>query len=111
MSKLTTLTDARSKVTTFEYDASNRVKKVIWPGGGATFETFIYDAAGRLATKTDRKSVVTTYGYDDLGRLASKTYSDSSPAVTYTYWGRCSRRRARRTPRSSSTPTTWAATA
>lgn len=61
------------------------MKKVIWPGGGTAFETFTYDGAGRLATKTDRKSVVTTYGYDDLGRLTSKTYSDGSPAVTYTY--------------------------
>jgi RHS repeat-associated protein len=85
MSNLISLTDARSKVTTFEYDTSNRVKKVIWPGGGTVFETFTYDAAGRLATKTNRKSVVTTYGYDDLGRLTSKTYSDSSPAVAYTY--------------------------
>ena len=59
------------------------MKKVIWSGGA--FESFTYDGAGRLATKTDRKSVVTTYGYDDLGRLTSTTYSDASPAVTYTY--------------------------
>ena len=83
MSNLTSLTDAKGQMTSFEYDGYNRVKKVIYPGGA--FETFSYDAGGRLATKTDRKSVVTTYAYDDLGRLTGKTYSDATPAVSYTY--------------------------
>src|SRR5439155_13392860 len=36
-------------------------------------------------TRTDRKSVTTTYTYDTLSRLAGKTYSDATHAVTYAY--------------------------
>ncbi len=83
MSNLTGLTDAKGNTTSFQYDSYGRVSRVIYPGGAA--EAFIYDAGGRLQTKTDRKAIVTTYAYDAEGRLTGKTYSDSTPAVTYTY--------------------------
>jgi RHS repeat-associated protein len=83
MSRLTSLRDAKNQVTGFEYDAYGRVTKVTYPGGA--LETFAYDNAGRLSTKTDRKSVITTFSYDDLGRLTGKSYSDTTPSVTYTY--------------------------
>jgi RHS repeat-associated protein len=83
MSNLVSLKDAKGQTTAFEYDGHNRVKKTIYPGGA--FESFAYDAAGRLFTKTDRKGVVTTFAYDELGRLTSKTYSDTTPAVSYSY--------------------------
>jgi RHS repeat-associated protein len=83
MSNLITLTDAKNQTTTFEYDAFRRVKKVIRPGG--VFETFTYDAGGRLATRTDRRGIVTTYTYDDASRLTGKSYSDYTPAVSYSY--------------------------
>ncbi len=57
--------------------------EVIYPGGA--FETFTYDDGGRLRTKVDRKNVTTTYSYDLVNRLTGKTYSDGTPAVTYTY--------------------------
>ena len=42
-------------------------------------------AGGRLATRTDRKGVVTTYSYDTAGRLVGKTYSDgTTPPGSYT---------------------------
>jgi RHS repeat-associated protein len=83
MSNLTSLTDAKGQTTQFEYDGYNRVKKTIYPGGA--FESFAYDSGGRLFTKTDRKGVVTTFAYDDLGRLAGKSYSDTTPPVSYSY--------------------------
>ena len=70
--------------TEFRYeDGYNRVTKVIYPGNLA--EEFTYDLAGRLKTRKDRKGVTTTFAYDGLGRLKSKTYSNGSPAVTFSY--------------------------
>ncbi|HEV2992213.1 MAG TPA: RHS repeat-associated core domain-containing protein [Candidatus Angelobacter sp.] len=38
-----------------------------------------------ICRRTDARNITTTYGYDALSRLTSKTYSDSTPAVTYSY--------------------------
>jgi RHS repeat-associated protein len=83
MGNLTSLTDAGNRTTSFEYDPYNRVKKTVYPGGA--FETYIYDAAGRLATRIDRRGITTTFSYDGASRLTSKTYSDGTPQVTFTY--------------------------
>ena len=40
-----------------------------------------------VCRRTDAKSVTTTYSYDTLNRLTSKTYSDSTPTVSYSYDG------------------------
>jgi RHS repeat-associated protein len=82
-SNLVSLTDAKGQTTNFEYDSYTRVSRVVYPGGA--FEIFNYDQAGRLETKVDRKSVTTTYAYDADNRLTGKTYSDGTPAATYTY--------------------------
>ncbi|MBE7539514.1 MAG: RHS repeat-associated core domain-containing protein [Opitutaceae bacterium] len=48
--------------------------------------TYAYDAAGRMSSRTWARGVVTNYGYDPAtGQLLSTTYSDGTPAVTYTY--------------------------
>jgi RHS repeat-associated protein len=83
MSHVVSLKDAKGQTTAFEYDTTGRLKKTTHPGG--LFETFTYDTAGRLSTKTDRKNVTTTFAYDVASRLVGKTYSDGSPAVTYSY--------------------------
>jgi RHS repeat-associated protein len=45
-----------------------------------------YNQRGQTATRTLARGVVTTYGYDGAtGELLSQTYSDSTPAVSYTY--------------------------
>src|SRR5207244_3143341 len=44
-----------------------------------------YDGNGNLVYKTDARSVVSSYVYDALNRPTSRTYSDGTPAVTYTY--------------------------
>jgi YD repeat-containing protein len=40
---------------------------------------------GNLTGKADARGIKTTLAYDALNRLVSKTYSDSTPAVTYVY--------------------------
>jgi RHS repeat-associated protein len=47
--------------------------------------TYQYDANGNLTQKTDARGVTTTYVYDALNRPTSRSYSDSTPTVTYAY--------------------------
>ena len=82
MSNLTSIMDAENRTTTFVYDAYNRVQTIIYPGPRE--ENFIFDASGRLATRT-RGGVTTSYGYDALDRVTSKTFSDGTPSLSYTY--------------------------
>jgi RHS repeat-associated protein len=84
MSNLVSLTDAAGHTTQFHYDGYNRVDTVTYPAisGVTASESFTYDPAGRLATKTDRRGVITTFTYDAAGRLWKKTYSGGSPPVT-----------------------------
>ena len=49
------MTDALGHVTSFEYDAMDRVTKVTDALGNAT--TYTYDALGRVATATNAKGV------------------------------------------------------
>lgn len=53
------------------------------PESGTT--SFTYDGAGRLSTKTDARSVVTTMTYDNINRVTQRSYSDSTPSVSFTY--------------------------
>ena len=46
---------------------------------------FSYKLSGRTETRTWARGVVTTYGYDNAGGLQSVSYSDSTPAVSYSY--------------------------
>ena len=82
-SNLVLLRDAAGNETSFAYDAAGRVETVTHPGGA--LETYTYDTRGLLASRTDRRGVVTTYTYDALGRLTGKGYSDTTPAVSYSY--------------------------
>ena len=40
---------------------------------------------GRLTQRTWARGVTTSYTYDNLSQLTGVTYSDGTPAVTYTY--------------------------
>ena len=46
---------------------------------------YAYDNNSNLQTKTDNRGISITYSYDALNRLLGKTYSDSTPPVTYAY--------------------------
>ncbi len=56
------------------------------PDGGVT--TYTYDALNRLISLTDPKGGVTTFTYDALGRRTSITYPNGTKAI-YTYSSCC----------------------
>ena len=70
---------------TFSYDALSRLKNAANPESGTI--SYSYDANGNLTQKTDARSIATSYVYDNLNRVKSRTYSDSTPAVSYFYDG------------------------
>lgn len=46
---------------------------------------FTYDANGNLLTALDAKGVLITSTYDNINRALTRTYSDGTPTVTYSY--------------------------
>ena len=77
MSNLTSVTDAMSRVTDYEYDAFNRRKKITYPPAtaGATrlFESMTYDGDGNVKSHTDTAGRVTSYAYDNVNRITGAT--------------------------------------
>ncbi len=91
-------------VTSYEYDALNRVVAVTDPAGGKTLygydrysgrvssitdpmgnrRTYCYDAAGELTEETDIKGNATRYTYDILGKLTSVT-DGAGRTIKYNY--------------------------
>ncbi len=63
---LLTATNAEG-VTTFTYDAADRVTSAAYPNGKSVAIT--YDSAGRQATIADQSGYTVRYHYDALGRL------------------------------------------
>lgn len=61
----------------------SRLRTAFNPESGTV--TYTYDENGNLHTKVDARSITTTYAYDSLNRVASRSYSDSTPTVTYPY--------------------------
>ncbi len=77
-----TILDANGNLTTFTYDALNRLVSEIdaldhtW--------TYAYDNAGNRVSTTDAKGATTNYVYDDANRLVTIDYP-SGADVTFTY--------------------------
>ncbi|MBZ5532401.1 MAG: peptidase C39, bacteriocin processing [Acidobacteriia bacterium] len=78
-----TVTDPNSGVTTRNYDASGRLSTIV-NANSQTVLTLTYDAADRIATRTDSQGYVLTYAYDALDRITSITYPDGT-ADLYDY--------------------------
>ena len=75
--------DPLSKETLYTFDADGRLATTTAPDGGVTTNT--YDGAGRLATVTDPVGRVTTYRYDLAGRPSSwRTRPAASPSTSTT---------------------------
>lgn len=84
---------AQGAVTrSFSYDLLSRLTSATNPESGVI--NYSYTTSGgslcsgdssAVCRRTDAKSVTTTYAYDSLNRLMSKTYSDSTPTVSYSY--------------------------
>lgn len=109
---LKSVTDARSKVTSYSRNALTDIEQQISPDTGTT--ALNYDNAGRLETKRDARNRTSSYIYDDLGRITRKTtntthnwyydngiyaqgkltgFSDDSGSTSYEYgsWGALTR--------------------
>jgi RHS repeat-associated protein len=87
---LQTATDPNGHQTGYSYWPSNQLHTVTGPdpdGAGpltAPVTSYVYDAAGNLATRTDANQHVTSYGYDDAGRLTS-VQTQLGKQTTYGY--------------------------
>jgi RHS repeat-associated protein len=68
---------------TFQYSSLSRLVSGTNPENGTI--SYTYDGEGNLHTKHDARGITTTFVYDQLDRVRSKTYSDGTPQVTYTY--------------------------
>jgi RHS repeat-associated protein len=72
------LTDARGHPTTYVFDSQLRlVSQTDVVGSGTYTISYTYDAAGNIASVTDRRGSRTDFTYDPRGNLLSKT--DPSP--------------------------------
>lgn len=86
--------DGASK-TTCEYNRFGKVTKMVDPRSNALstedplylVETSVYDAVGRLVSKTDRNKNTTVYAYDALDRVLSETVTVDgvSESIVHTY--------------------------
>ena len=72
-----------TQTRTFVYDSLKRLTTATNPENGTI--TYVYDNNSNLLTKTDARNIASTYVYDALNRVTSRSYSDSTPGVTYSY--------------------------
>jgi RHS repeat-associated protein len=79
------------RTRSFSYDGLSRLTQSITPESGTT--NLYYNISGSpcagdtsvLCQRTDARAITTTYAYDALSRLTGKTYTDTTPSVTYSY--------------------------
>jgi RHS repeat-associated protein len=80
---LTSVTDPRNLVTQYQRNGLADTTRLISPDTGTANQT--YDAAGKLLTRTDSRSVLATYSYDSLNRLTGVVFSKNTSSRSYTY--------------------------
>src|ERR1044072_8569103 len=68
---------------TFVYSSLKRLTSATNPESGTI--SYGYDNNGNLTSKVDARSITTSFAYDLLNLVTSRSYSDGTPAVTYTY--------------------------
>jgi RHS repeat-associated protein len=79
---VTSVTDARGKLTQYGYDAAGNNTSITLDGQQVFAAT--YDGQGQMLTSTDGNGNTTTYSYDAAGNLASVT-DPRGNETTYTY--------------------------
>ncbi len=89
-SRMTSHTDGNNNLTTYQYDAADRVTFIFYAGtttcsSSTTCTQFQYDADGNLLSMTDSTGT-STFTQDKLNRLATQTESGST-RTTYTLDG------------------------
>jgi YD repeat-containing protein len=74
-----------TRVTTWNYDGYRGFLTSKTYDNSTPGPSYVYTAAGRLASRTWARGITTTYGYNIAGDLATVVYSDTTPDVTNTY--------------------------
>ena len=82
LGELVAATDAKGRVTQYEYDDAGRRIAVVLPGGERASTT--YDELGNIASYTDFNGETTEYEYDAENRLVVKDLEDDID-VEYSY--------------------------
>ena len=82
---LTSVTDENGRLTEYQYDKLNRLRKVIgYLDDRAILTEYTYDTQDNLEKVIDPRGNTTEYVYDDFGRLA-KTISPDTGTTAYEY--------------------------
>ncbi|HEX5683819.1 MAG TPA: RHS repeat-associated core domain-containing protein [Ideonella sp.] len=77
-----TRTDVEGRTTKYEYDAQNRLDKLIQPDTGIV--DYVYDKEGRLGSVKDSRNLSTGFTYDGWGRVLTRSSPDTG-LTTFTY--------------------------
>jgi YD repeat-containing protein len=75
--------DARSRVTSYQYDGEGRKIRTTSPLGRV--ETLSYDAAGNVTSRTTPKNETWTYTFNALNELTTITAPDGLVSESYVY--------------------------
>jgi YD repeat-containing protein len=68
----------------FTYSSLRRLTSATNPESAMT--SYAYWPGGNLKTRTDARNITTSYSYNAIDQVTSKTYTDSTSSVTYTYY-------------------------
>ncbi|WP_163786848.1 RHS repeat domain-containing protein [Myxococcus vastator] len=88
LGKVSRVTDHEGRVSGFDYDAEGHITVRYTPhvsGGIKLWQSFTYDKAGNLKTRTDARLASVEYHYDSRDRETLRTYNDGTPQVSTTY--------------------------
>jgi RHS repeat-associated protein len=83
-SLLWTVLDGESHTTTFEYDASARKNKMIYPDNSA--QAWDYDDAGNLASRTAVGGERQSFTYDNRNRKTAMSWNNGADWASFTYY-------------------------
>ncbi|MGP3633505.1 RHS repeat-associated core domain-containing protein [Streptomyces sp. 24-1644] len=83
LGRMTSRKDGNGHSTIYAYDKAGRLTKTTDPLGRAT--TFEYDVDGNRTKVTNARAQTVISTFDVRNLLTKSTYSDGTPAVTYTY--------------------------
>ncbi|WP_217385551.1 Ig-like domain-containing protein [Dolichospermum sp. UHCC 0259] len=80
---LSSSTSGLTNITTFAYDARNRLISETDPLGKNT--QYQYDTVNNLIAKTDRNNRRTEFNYDDIDRLTQEIWVGTDQVINYSY--------------------------